>query len=41
MLPNVDLKEKIKYIHDYMGSSNAATASKVDANSNVTQKTLS
>lgn len=29
MLPNVDLKEKIKYIHDYMVSSNAATASKV------------
>ena len=40
MLPNVDLKEKIKYIHDYMVSSNAATASKVDANSNVTQKTI-
>lgn len=40
MLPNVDLKEKIKYIHDYMMSSNAATASKVDANSNVTQKTI-
>lgn len=40
MLPNVDLKEKIKYIHDYMLSSNAATASKVDANSNVTQKTI-
>lgn len=40
MLPNVDLKEKIKYIHDYMISSNAATASKVDANSNVTQKTI-
>ena len=40
MLPNVDLKEKIKYINDYMGSSNAATASKVDANSNVTQKTI-
>ena len=40
MLPKVDLKEKIKYIHDYMGSSNAATASKVDANSNVTQKTI-
>lgn len=40
MLPNVDLKEKIKYIHDYMVSPNAATASKVDANSNVTQKTI-
>lgn len=40
MLPNVDLKEKIKYIQDYMMSSNAATASKVDANSNVTQKTI-
>lgn len=40
MLPNVDLKEKIKYIHDYMVSSNAATASKVDANSNATQKTI-
>lgn len=40
MLPKVDLKEKIKYIHDYMVSSNAATASKVDANSNVTQKTI-
>lgn len=40
MLPQVDLKEKIKYIHDYMLSSNAATASKVDANSNVTQKTI-
>lgn len=40
MLPNVDLKEKIKYIHDYMMSSNAASASKVDANSNVTQKTI-
>lgn len=40
MLPNVDLKEKIKYIHDYMVPSNAATASKVDANSNVTQKTI-
>lgn len=40
MLPQVDLKEKIKYIHDYMVSSNAATASKVDANSNVTQKTI-
>lgn len=40
MLPNVDLKEKIKYIHDYMMSSNAATASKVDANSNVIQKTI-
>lgn len=40
MLPNVDLKGKIKYIHDYMVSSNAATASKVDANSNVTQKTI-
>lgn len=40
MLPNVDLKEKIKYIHDYMVSSNAATASEVDANSNVTQKTI-
>lgn len=40
MLPNVDLKEKIKYIHDYMVSSNAATASKVDENSNVTQKTI-
>lgn len=40
MLPNVDLKEKIKYIHAYMVSSNAATASKVDANSNVTQKTI-
>ena len=40
MLPNVDLKEKIKYINDYMVSSNAATASKVDANSNVTQKTI-
>lgn len=40
MLPNVDLKEKIKYIHDYMVASNAATASKVDANSNVTQKTI-
>lgn len=40
MLPNVDLKEKIKYIHDYMVYSNAATASKVDANSNVTQKTI-
>lgn len=40
MLPNVDLKEKIKYIHDYMVSSNAATASKGDANSNVTQKTI-
>ena len=40
MLPNVDLKEKIKYIHDYMVSPNAATASKVDANSNVTHKTI-
>jgi ribonucleoside-triphosphate reductase len=40
MLPKVDLKEKIKYIHDYMVSPNAATASKVDANSNVTQKTI-
>lgn len=40
MLPQVDLKEKIKYIHDYIVSSNAATASKVDANSNVTQKTI-
>lgn len=40
MLPNVDLKEKIKYIHDYMVASNAATASKVDANSNTTQKTI-
>lgn len=40
MLPNVDLKEKIKYIQDYMVSPNAATASKVDANSNVTQKTI-
>ncbi len=40
MLSKVDLKEKIKYIHDYMLSSNAATASKVDANSNVTQKTI-
>lgn len=40
MLPKVDLKEKIKYIHDYMYASNAASASKVDANSNVTQKTI-
>lgn len=40
MLPKVDLKEKIKYIHDYMDASNAASASKVDANSNVTQKTI-
>lgn len=40
MLPKVDLKEKIKYIHDYIYASNAASASKVDANSNVTQKTI-
>lgn len=40
MLPKVDLKEKIKYIHDYMDATNAASASKVDANSNVTQKTI-
>ena len=40
MLPKVDLFEKIKYINEYAHASNAATASKVDANSNVTQKTI-
>ena len=33
-------ENRIKYIRSYMNASNAATASKVDANSNVTQKTI-
>lgn len=36
----METDEKIKYIHEYMDASNAATASKVDSNSNVTQKTI-
>lgn len=40
MLPNVDLEEKLKYINEYKVASNAAEASKVDSNSNVTQKTI-
>lgn len=35
-----NVEDKIRYIHEYAKSSNAATASKVDANSNVTQKTI-
>lgn len=35
-----NVEEKIRYIHEYAKASNAATASKVDANSNVTQKTI-
>lgn len=34
------LKKKLDYIHWYENASNAATASKVDANANVTQKTV-
>ncbi|GAA6391501.1 anaerobic ribonucleoside-triphosphate reductase [Megasphaera massiliensis] len=33
-------EKKLKFIEDYKKASNAATASKVDANSNVTQKTI-
>ena len=32
--------EKLKFIESYKAAANAATASKVDANSNVTQKTI-
>lgn len=35
-----NVEDKIRYIHEYAKASNAATASKVDANSNVTQKTI-
>ena len=34
------VEQKLAYIDHYMHASNAATASKVDANSNVTQKTI-
>ena len=36
-----DVQKKIDYIRSYVAATNAASASKVDANSNVTQKTIS
>ena len=36
----MDVQKKIDYIRSYVAAINAASASKVDANSNVTQKTI-
>ena len=37
----MNVQKKIDYIRSYVAATNAASASKVDANSNVTQKTIS
>ena len=37
---NKRAREKVEYIHEYIGASNAATGSKYDANANVTSKNI-
>ena len=39
-LNNKQVDDRLKFIHDYMESTNAASGSEVDANSNVTNKTV-
>lgn len=39
-LNNKQVNDRLKFIHDYMKSTNAASGSEVDANSNVTNKTV-
>lgn len=39
-LTNRQVDDRLKFIHDYMESTNAASGSEVDANSNVTNKTV-